>query len=96
MPIVHLSRSSSLISFCSGCNVVERFTRISPDTLEYEFTANDPSTWTKPWTARLLLKLSKDHMYEYACQEGNYGLRNILSGARAKEAEQGSTTSGRK
>jgi len=67
-------------------HLVERFTRIAPDTLQYEFTAADPTTWTAPWTARLLLKLTKDSIYEYACHEGNYGLRNILAGTRVKEA----------
>ena len=86
---------SNLRGSSTDLHLVERFTRVSADTLGYVFTATDLSTWTKPWTARLLLKLTKDSMHEYACHEGNYGLRNILSGARVQEAEQRSTSPGR-
>jgi hypothetical protein len=82
----NFSTLSNLRGASSGLHLVERFTRIAPDTLQYEFTANDPTTWTGPWTARLLLKLTKDSIYEYACHEGNYGLRNILAGTRVKDA----------
>jgi hypothetical protein len=82
----NFSKLSNLRGSSTGLHLVERFTRIAPDTLQYEFTATDPTTWTKPWTARLLLKLTEDSIYEYACHEGNYGLRNILSGARVKES----------
>jgi hypothetical protein len=81
----NFSTLSNLRGSSSGLHLIERFTRIAPDTLQYDFTASDPTTWTKPWTARLLLKMSKDKMYEYACHEGNHGLRGILAGARAKE-----------
>jgi hypothetical protein len=81
----NFSTLSNLRGASSGLHLVERFTRIAPDTLQYEFTAADPTTWTGPWTARLLLKLTKDSIYEYACHEGNYGLRNILAGTRVKE-----------
>jgi hypothetical protein len=81
----NFSTLSNLRGSSSGLHLVERFTRIAPDTLQYEFTASDPATWTGPWTARLLLKLTKDSIYEYACHEGNYGLRNILAGTRVKE-----------
>ena len=87
----NFSTLSNLRGSSTGLHLVERFTRISPDTLQYEFTATDPATWTEPWTARLLLKLTTDHIYEYACHEANYGLRNILAGARAEEAEQSGT-----
>jgi hypothetical protein len=66
-------------------HLIERFTRTSEDTVLYEFTVSDPATWTKPWTAQIPLTFTKDHMYEYACHEGNYGLPDILAGARAKE-----------
>jgi hypothetical protein len=85
----NFSRLSNLRGSSSGLHLVERFTRVAPDTLQYEFTATDPTTWTSPWTARLLLKLTKDDIYEYACHEGNYGLRNILAGTRVKEAAPG-------
>ncbi|HEY7172946.1 MAG TPA: hypothetical protein VH417_18970 [Vicinamibacterales bacterium] len=81
----NFSTLSNLRGASNGLHLVERFTRIAPDTLQYEFTASDPTTWTAPWTARLLLKLTRDSIYEYACHEGNYGLRNIPAGTRVKE-----------
>jgi hypothetical protein len=66
-------------------HLTERFTRVDADTLQYEFTIDDPRTWTKPWTAQIPMMRSKQPMYEYACHEGNYGLYNILAGARARE-----------
>jgi len=66
---------------------VERFTRIGPKTLQWDVTVNDPSTWTKPWTARLLLRSSPDPIFEMACHEGNDGLVGALSGQRALENE---------
>lgn len=64
-------------------HVVERFTRVAPDTLLYEVTVEDPTTWTKPWTFRVPMAETQDPLYEYACHEGNYGLYNILAGAVA-------------
>jgi hypothetical protein len=69
-------------------HVVERFTRVAADTLQYEFTVDDSTIWTKPWTAMVPMKQSSEQIYEYACHEGNYALTGILSGARA--AEKGS------
>ncbi|HEV3329734.1 MAG TPA: hypothetical protein VG096_02060 [Bryobacteraceae bacterium] len=66
-------------------HVVERFTRTGADTLKWEITVNDPGAWSKPWTAMIPLRHSKDALFEYACQEGNYGLEGILAGARAEE-----------
>ena len=63
----------------------ERFTRLGPDTLEHTVTIRDDTTWTSPWTVRLLLKKSEDAIFEYACHEGNYALEGILAGARAEE-----------
>lgn len=66
--------------------IVERFTRMGPDTVQYEITRNDPKTWTRPWTAMLeLKKTSAEYLFEYNCHEGNIGMENILSGARAEE-----------
>jgi hypothetical protein len=64
--------------------LVERFSRVG-NRLRYEVTANDPQTWTAPWTAALDLEPQPDGMFEYACHEGNNSMRNILSGARAAE-----------
>jgi len=67
-------------------HVVERFTRTGPDTIRYRFTVDDPGTWTKPWTGEIMMRKIQGPIYEYACHEGNYGLANILAGARAAEA----------
>ena len=66
-------------------HLLERFTRVSPDRLEYSFTASDDTTWVRPWTAMIPLQRSKAPMYEYACHEGNLGLAGILAGSRAEE-----------
>ena len=66
--------------------VVERFTRVDATTLRYEMTIDDPVMWTQPWTMAFPLGLDPGYgMFEYACHEGNYGLRNILSGSRASD-----------
>jgi hypothetical protein len=68
-------------------HVIERLTRTGDNTLLYQFTVEDPSTWAKPWSAEVTWEKINNPIYEYACQEGNYGLANILSGARADEAK---------
>jgi hypothetical protein len=73
--------------------LTEKFTRLDADTLMYEFTVNDPSTWTKPWTAQIPMTRSDDLMYEYACHEANYGMTNLLKGARFIENEGTAKTS---
>jgi hypothetical protein len=77
-------RGSFLIA-SDALHLIERFTRVGPDTLQYAITVEDPQTWTRPWTFMIPLKRSDDHIYEYACHEGNCGLAGILSGARAEE-----------
>ena len=71
----------------AGPNVhlIERLTRVDADTLLYEYTVEDPTTWTRPWTARQFVTKIPSPIYEYACHEGNYGMAGILSGARAEE-----------
>ena len=64
-------------------HLVERFTRISDDTMVYELTVEDPTTWTRPWTAEVPMTKTAILMFEYACHEGNYGIVGTLSGARA-------------
>lgn len=70
--------------------MTERFTRIGPEVLEYRFTVDDPATWTAPWTGMFMFVRddSQYELVEYACHEGNYGMTNILSGARAEEAAE--------
>jgi hypothetical protein len=69
--------------------LVERFTRVSKDLIEYQVTFVDPRTWTAQWTAALDMKARPDDagVFEYACHEGNYGLRNMLSTARYLERQ---------
>ena len=77
-------------------HLVERFTRVAADTLLYEYTVEDESAWTRPWTAAWPLSSLRSqlgaepgsagaHLFEYACHEGNYGMTNLLAGARALE-----------
>ena len=66
--------------------VVERFTRVDADTLEYEYTVTDPETWAAPWTVNLPMVRSDLPLFEYACHEGNYSMETMLTGARADEA----------
>ena len=74
-------------SFGSGetLHLVERFTRIDAETLLYEFTVDDPETFTQPLTAAIPMKSSDAPLFEYACHEGNYSMEGILSGHRADE-----------
>ena len=66
--------------------VVERFTRTADNVITYEATVNDPQTWVRPWTLRIpLMRGSDAHLFEYACHEGNYAMRNILSAARTED-----------
>ena len=69
-----------------GLRLVERFTRSGASTLLYEFTVDDPASFTKPWTAVLPMTKSDARLYEYACHEGNYAMTGILRGARAGES----------
>jgi len=65
--------------------LTERFTRVDDDTLRYQFTVEDPATWTRPWSAEVPWKKDVGPLFEHACHEGNYGLYNTLAGARAEE-----------
>jgi hypothetical protein len=66
-------------------HVVERFTRVSADRIMYQFTVDDPETWTRPWTAELPMMKADGRLFEYACHEGNYGMVNTLRGARVAD-----------
>jgi hypothetical protein len=65
--------------------LIERFTRVDEDTIRYQFTVDDPSTWTRPWSAEVPWAKTVGPLFEHACHEGNYGLANILAGARLEE-----------
>ena len=79
---------TSLRGSSANLHLVERFRRAGPDTLIYEFTVNDPTSWTGPWTAQVLMARTDEPLYEYACHEGNYSMPSSLSGARAMEARE--------
>jgi hypothetical protein len=66
-------------------HLIERLTRVDADTIRYQFTVDDLTAFTKQWTGEVTFVKSKGLLYEYACHEGNEGMRGILSGARAGE-----------
>ena len=65
--------------------VIERFTRVADDMIQYRFTIEDKSVWTKPWSGELPLVKTRGPIFEHACHEGNYGLYNSLVGTRLEE-----------
>jgi len=71
----------------SGGNLhlVERFTRVDADTINYQFTVDDPTTFTRPWTVAIPMTKTQEQIYEYACHEGNHAMVGVLAGARAEE-----------
>lgn len=89
--ITNFSEKSDYRGAGKNLHLTERFTRVSQDRLEYRFTVDDPTMWTRPWTG--VLTMTRDdgqyELVEYACHEANYAVPNILSAARA--AEKGKT-----
>jgi hypothetical protein len=75
--------------------LVERFTLVDANTIEFNITVEDPVTWTSPWTAAFLMRPSEGDLYEYACHEAKYGLRNILEVARDEEAAAAAAAAGK-
>jgi hypothetical protein len=69
-------------------HLTERLTRTGPTTIVYQFTVNDPSAFTRPWSGELAFRKTDEPVFEYACHEGNYALTDILAGARAAETER--------
>ena len=84
---INFLRETSLAGSSASTHLVERFRRVDADTVLYEFTVEDPNSYTRPWTAAMPLRRTDGPLFEYACHEGNYGLYNIIAGARAKEKE---------
>ena len=68
----------------ANLHLTERFTRVAPDTIKYEVTLNDPTTWTTPWTVEMPLKQTREPIYEFACHEGNYHSLLSLNPTRYK------------
>ena len=85
----NLSRGAS--GSTTDVRVTERFTRVGPELLQYEYTLEDPATWTEPWTARIFMRPSPGTgiIYEFACHEGNYAIEHALRNARFIEAQEG-------
>ena len=80
-----------------GLRVVERFTRIAPNTIRYEYTLTDPNTWTRPWSAEAdLPHVEPMVIYAFACHEQNYGLINVVRGAQIREREADASASASK
>jgi hypothetical protein len=69
----------------TNLHLTERYTRVGTDKVEFRLTVQDPTTWSAPWTVALTMRTSEGPLVEYACHEGNYGLRNILEVARDEE-----------
>ncbi len=67
--------------------LTERYTRIGPDDIDFSITVEDATVWVQPWTAAYRMRTAEGDLYEYACHEGNYGLRNILENARYEDQQ---------
>jgi hypothetical protein len=82
----NFSRNSYFMGATDQLQVVERFTRTGPDTIAYEMTMTDPTTWARPWTAMMPMRARQETLYEFACHEGNYHIMSgMLVGARAQQ-----------
>jgi hypothetical protein len=83
----NLPQLQNFMGSWKNLKVTERFTRVTPTRIDYQFTIEDPDTWDKPWGGEYQFTPLKGAVYEYACHEGNYALPAILAGARRKEKE---------
>jgi hypothetical protein len=79
-----------------GGRLVERFTRVDADTIDYQFTVDDSATFTRSFTVSSPMQRLKEGIFEYACHEGNHGMMNILAGARQQEEAAEDATKGSK
>ncbi len=85
---VGITRNGNTLPTSPEMRIVERIARVDATTLQYQATVTDPATWTRPWTVSLPLRSQPQYgMFEYACHEGNYAMKHILSGARADEKQ---------
>ncbi len=93
-PTGSFSAVSNFMESAANLHLVERLTRVAPDTINYEMTFDDQTTWTKSWTAAIRLKQTQDTIYEFACHEESHSMLGILAGARAEEkaAEEAAKT----
>jgi hypothetical protein len=84
----NFSEKSNFRGSSAGLHLVERFTRTDPGTILYQFRVDDPSTFTKPWSAEMPMSKMDSPIFEYACTEGNYAMLGLLGGARADEKKK--------
>jgi hypothetical protein len=84
-----LRPSRTVMGGSDKLTIVERFTRVDADTIDYQFTVTDPEMFTRPWTAKTPMSKTDSQIFEYACHEGNYAIVNMLKGARLAEQEAG-------
>jgi hypothetical protein len=84
----NFSQDAGFRGASANMHLVERFTRVDAETLRYEFTVDDPGTWTAKWSASIPMTRTDELIYEYACHESNYGLEGVLKGARYEEQQK--------
>lgn len=89
----HPLHASGVVPLTGTATVIERFTRVSPSEILYEFTVEDPALYARPWRGETTFNATRDRVFEYACHEGNYALPGILAGAREQERREAATTS---
>lgn len=83
----HVFERGAAYGFGRNVKMIERFTRVDANTIDYQFTIDDPTTFTTPWTVSTPMVTTEGPIYEYACHEGNYAMEGILKGARVAEAQ---------
>jgi hypothetical protein len=86
---------TAMLGSSPDLHVVERFTRVRADRIVYRFTVEDPRTWVRPWSAEIPLMQTEGPLYEYTCHEANYGLADILRGARYSDKPAAEDSAGR-
>ena len=80
---VNFNGKTSYRGVGKNLHLTERFTRVNAETLDYQYTIDDPESFTRSWTEQLPMTRDEKQLFEYACHEGNYGIEGSLSGARA-------------
>ena len=95
-PVNPGGRGAGAAASSEHVKITERFTRVSDEQIEYKYTVDDPHTWTKPWTALNYLQKTNGPIFEFACHETNYGVANILAGAREDEKKAAQKSGGSK
>src|SRR5258708_38806441 len=70
-------------------HLIERLTRTDPDTILYEFTVDDPTAYTRPWSAKIPMRKTEERLFKYECHEGNYTMEGVLAGGRAAGQKAG-------